>query len=101
DLPSILDEFDEENTIMIYRLLSKGKAAEVFVDLDPDDKEKLIGYLTDTEIKNVMNEIYMDEAVDLIEEMPSNVVKRILANTKPQNRKIINELLKYPDDTAG
>ena len=101
DLPSILDEFDEENTIMIYRLLSKEKAAEVFVDLDPDDKEKLIGYLTDTEIKNVMNEIYMDEAVDLIEEMPSNVVKRILANTKPQNRKIINELLKYPDDTAG
>ncbi len=101
DLPSILDEFDEENTIMIYRLLPKGKAAEVFVELDSDDKEKLISYLTDSEIKNVMNEIYMDEAVDLIEEMPSNVVKRILANTKPQNRKIINELLKYPDDTAG
>lgn len=101
DLPSILAEFDEEKTIMIYRLLSKGKAAEVFVELDSDDKEKLINYLTDSEIKNVMNEIYMDDAADLIEEMPSNVVKRILANTKPQNRKIINELLKYPDDTAG
>lgn len=101
DLPSILSEFDEEKTIMIYRLLAKGKAAEVFVELDSDDKEKLINYLTDSEIKNVMNEIYMDDAADLIEEMPSNVVKRILANTKPENRKIINELLKYPDDTAG
>ena len=101
DLPSILDEFDEENTIMIYRLLSKGKAAEVFVDLDPDDKEKLIGYLTDTEIKNVMNEIYMDEAVDLIEEMPSNVVKKILRAVNKQDRKVINELLQYPEDSAG
>ena len=101
DFPSILENVDEDKIIMIYRLLSKGKAAEVFVELDPEDQEKLINCLTDTEIKNVMNEIYMDDAVDLIEEMPSNVVKRILTNTKSENRKIINELLKYPDDTAG
>ncbi len=101
DFPSILENVDEDKTIMIYRLLSKEKAAEVFVELDHDDQEKLINCLTDAEIKNVMNELYMDDAVDLIEEMPSNVVKRILANTKPANRKIINELLKYPDDTAG
>lgn len=101
DFPSILEEVNEDKIIMIYRLLSKEKAAEVFVELDHDDQERLINCLTDTEIKNVMNEIYMDDAVDLIEEMPSNVVKRILANTKPENRKIINELLKYPDDTAG
>ncbi len=101
DFPSILENVDEDKIIMIYRLLSKEKAAEVFVELDHDDQEELINYLTDSEIKNVMNEIYMDDAVDLIEEMPSNVVKRILANTKPANRKIINELLKYPDDTAG
>ena len=101
DIPEILDEFNEEETVMIFRLLEKDKAAEVFIELDSDEQEKLIGYLTDTEIKNVMNEIYMDDAVDLIEEMPANVVKRILANTKPGNRKIINELLKYPDDTAG
>ena len=101
DFPSILENVDEDKVIMIYRLLSKTKAAEVFVALDAESQEKLINCLTDTEIKNVMNEIYMDDAVDLIEEMPSNVVKRILTNTKPENRKIINELLKYPDDTAG
>ena len=102
DLPSILEEIDNaDHVIMIYRLLGKEKAAEVFVEMDSDEQEKLINKLTDTEIKNVMNEIYMDDAVDLIEEMPANVVKRILANTKPANRKIINELLKYPDETAG
>lgn len=101
DFPSIFEEMEEENVIMIYRLLSKEKAAKVFVELEHDDQEKLINYLTDKEIKNVMNEIFMDDAADLIEEMPSNVVKRILANTKQENRKIINELLKYPEDTAG
>lgn len=101
DFPSILENVDEDKIIMIYRLLPKEKAAEVFVELDHDDQEKLINALTDTEIKNVMNEIYMDDAVDLIEEMPSNVVKRILTNTKPADRKIINELLKFPEDTAG
>lgn len=101
DFPSIIENISDENLILVYRLLSKEKAAEVFVELEAEDQEKLINCLTDVEIKNVMNEIYMDDAVDLIEEMPSNVVKRILANTKPANRKIINELLKYPDDTAG
>lgn len=101
DFPSILENIDEEKVIMVYRLLSKEKAAEVFVELDHDDQEKLINCLTDREIKNVMNELFMDDAVDMIEEMPANVVKRILANTKPESRKIINELLKYPDDTAG
>ena len=101
DFPSILENIDEEKAIMVYRLLSKEKAAEVFVELDHDDQEKLINCLTDTEIKNVMNKLFMDDAVDMIEEMPANVVKRILANTKPESRKIINELLKYPDDTAG
>lgn len=102
DFPSIFEEIDDhEKAIMIYRLLQKEKAAEVFVELDHDVQEELINRLTDSEIKNVMNELYMDDATDLVEEMPANVVKRILANTKPANRKIINELLKYPDDTAG
>ena len=101
DFPSILENIADEKMIMVYRLLSKEKAAEVFVELDHSDQERLINCLTDKEIKNVMNEIYMDDAVDLIEEMPANVVKRILANTKLEDRKIINELLKYPEDTAG
>ena len=101
DFPSIFAELDDEKTIMVYRLLPKEQAAEVFVRLDPDDQERLINCLTDSEIKKVMNELYMDDAADLVEEMPANVVKRILKNTKIENRKIINELLKYPDDTAG
>ncbi len=101
DFPNILENIDDEKIIMVYRLLAKEKAAEVFVELDHDDQERLINCLTDKEIKNVMNELFMDDAVDLIEEMPANVVKRILANTKAEDRKIINELLKYPDDTAG
>ncbi len=101
DFPEIISMLDEDKLIIIYRLLSKEKAAAVFVELDSDEQERLISHLTDKEIKNVMNELYMDDAVDLIEEMPATIVKRILKNTKPEDRKIINELLKYPDDTAG
>ena len=101
DFPQIFEAIKEERVIMVYRLLSKEKAAEVFVELDHDMQEELINGLTDAEIKNMMNEIYMDDAADLIEEMPADVVKRILANTKSDNRKIINQLLKYPENTAG
>ncbi len=101
DFPTIFDELDDEKIKIVYRILPKEKAAEVFVELDHDEQEMLISYLTDREIKNVMNELYMDDAVDLIEELPSDVVERILKNTRPSDRKVINELLKYPDDTAG
>lgn len=101
DFPSLLEQVDEEKVILIYRLLSKEKAAEVFVELETDDQEKLINCLTDAELKNVMDKLFMDDTVDLIEEMPSNVVKRILKNVKAKDRKIINELLNYPEDSAG
>lgn len=101
DLPSILEELDEEKIVIVYRLLSKDMAAEVFVELDSDMQEKLINSLTDKELKSVINDIFMDDTVDLIEEMPANVVKRILKVKKPEDRKLINELLKYPDDSAG
>ena len=101
DFPAIFEEIKSERIIMVYRLLSKEKAAEVFVELDHDRQEQLINLLTDKELRNIMNEIYMDDAADLVEEMPADVVKRILANTRSDNRKIINELLKYPEDTAG
>ena len=101
DFPALFEELDEEKTIVIYRLLSKEKASEVFAELDSDVQEKLIGYLTDKELRSMMNELFMDDAADLIEEMPAYVVKRILKNIKPENRKIINELLNYPEDSAG
>lgn len=101
DFPSVFEEVPADKTIIIYRLLSKEKAAEVFAELDSDVQERLIECLTDVELKDVINKLFMDDTVDLIEEMPSNVVKRILRNIKSENRKVINELLNYPEDTAG
>lgn len=101
DFPSLFEELNQENVLVIYRLLSKEKAAEVFAELDPDVQEKLINVFTDKELKSVMDDLFMDDTVDLIEEMPSNVVKRILRNISSTDRKIINELLKYPEDSAG
>lgn len=101
DFPSLFEEFEEDKILVIYRVLSKEKAAEVFAKLDSDMQEKLINYLTDKELKNVIDELFFDDEVDLIEEMPSNVVKRILSTVQPEDRKTINELLAYPDETAG
>ena len=101
DISSLFDELKGEEIIIIYRLLDKEKAAEVFTELDSDIQEKLIGVLTDKELKDVVNELYLDDAVDIIEEMPSNVVKRILKHINPEDRKVINKLLQYPEDSAG
>ena len=101
DIPSNFDELEEEQIVVVYRLLSKDVAAEVFVELDSDMQEKLINAFTDKELKNVIDELFMDDTVDLIEEMPANVVKRILKTQKAEDRKLINDLLKYPEDSAG
>jgi magnesium transporter len=101
DFPMLFEKIEDKKFILIYRLLSKEKASEVFAELDSDIQEKLINYLSDSELKNMMEQLYMDDAADLIEEMPATVVKRILKNIKPENRKIINELLDYPEDSAG
>ena len=101
DIPSIFDELEEEQIVVVYRLLSKDVAAEVFVELDSDMQEKLINAFTDKELKNVIDELFMDDTVELIEEMPANVVKRILKTQKAEDRKLINDLLKYPEDSAG
>ncbi len=101
DFPSLFEEVEDEKMIVIYRILSKEKAAEVFAELDSDIQEKLINCFTEKELKDVIDELFMDDTVDLIEEMPSNVVKRILKNMKGADRKIINELLNYPEDSAG
>lgn len=101
DISLLFEELKGEEIIVMYRLLDKEKAAEVFTELDSDIQEKLIGVLTDKELKDVVNELYLDDAVDIIEEMPSNVVKRILKHIEPEDRKTINKLLQYPEDTAG
>ena len=101
DFPSLFEELKEEEIVIIYRLLSKEKAAEIFAELDSDIQEKLINVFTDKELKNVVDELFMDDTVDLIEEMPASVVKRILNNVGAKDRKVINELLNYPEDSAG
>ena len=101
DIPCFFEELNDEEIILVFRLLSKDVAAEVFVELEPDLQEKLIGFFTERELKAVMDELFMDDTVDLIEEMPANVVKRILKHINKEDRKTINELLRYPEDSAG
>ena len=101
DIPSLLEDLEKEQVVKLFRILSKEQAGEAFSYMEPDMKEKLIHDLTDAELRNVMDELFMDDTVDLIEEMPSNVVKRILKAVNKEDRKIINELLQYPEDSAG
>ena len=102
DIAEFLDELDVEQEILVFRLLPKDMAAEVFTSLEnADDQEKLIGALSDRELREVLDELYMDDTVDLIEDMPANVVSRILRNTDASTRSQINQLLNYPKDSAG
>ena len=100
-LEELSEEIDKENLLIAFRILTKEKSGEVFSYFSTEMQEKLIQNLTDTELKNVINELYMDDKVDLLEEMPSDVVERILKNVKSTDRETINELLKYPEDSAG
>ena len=101
DISSILDESTKEDAVIIFRLLSKEKAGMTFSYMESDMREKLISDLTDKELKGILDELFMDDTVDLIEEMPSNVVKKILKAVNKEDRKTINELLKYPEDSSG
>ncbi len=91
----------EEKVPVVFRLLPKELAAEVFVELDSDDQKVLIHSFSNTELKEVLEELYLDDAADIVEEMPAGVVKRILRQCNPEMRKSINEILKYPEDSAG
>ena len=101
DIPPLLEELDKESVVKLFRILPKEQAGEAFSYMEPYMKEKLIQDLTDAELKGILNELIMDDTVDLIEEMPSNVVKKILKVVNAKDRKIINELLQYPEDSAG
>ncbi len=100
DLSLVLEEFPKKIGTL-FRLLPKDLASECFVEMETESQETLLSSFTDNELKEVIDELYIDDAVDIIEEMPANVVKRILLNSDPETRKTINEILKYPDDSAG
>lgn len=101
DIASVFEEFPENQQLLFFRLLSKESAAETFVELDADAQEAFIHAFSDNELREVLDELYLDDAVDVIEEMPATLVKRILKNTDAETRKSINALLKYPEDSAG
>ncbi len=101
DISNILEELEKEEATKLFRILSKEQAGETFSYMETDMRKKLIQDLTDSELRNVLDELFMDDTVDLIEEMPSNVVTRILRTVNKNDRKVINELLKYPEDSAG
>ena len=101
DLAEILREVDEKWLVLIFRLLEKEEAAETFSYMDSDQREILINALTDSELEEVMEEMYLDDTVDVLEEMPANVVDRLLLATDEETRAQINQLLQYPEDSAG
>ena len=101
DIAILLSEIPEENLILVFRLLPKELAAETFVEMDADEQAFLLKAFSDKEIRDVVEELYIDDTVDIIEEMPANVVRRILANTDSEMRAQINEILHYPKDSAG
>ena len=101
DIAYMLEKLDDATRGIIFRLLGKENAAEAFVEFDNDTQESLIHTLSDSELQEVLDELYLDDTVDIIEEMPANVVKRILKNTDKETRRTINSLLRYPEDSAG
>ena len=101
DIAEVLDELSEQVLPLVFRLLPKELAAEVFVEMDTDAQEMLIRAFSDSELKAVVEELYADDAADIVEEMPANLVKRILSQADPAFRKTINEILQYPEESAG
>jgi len=101
DIAAIFDDLEERQIPIVFRLLPKETAAETFVEMEPDAQELLIRGFSDNELKEVLDELYADDAADLVEEMPANVVKRILKNADPEMRNTINQLLRYPEYSAG
>ena len=102
DIAEVFSEIpDRESMLRLFRLLTKGVAAETFSYLEPDVQQNILEAITDVELRSILDDMFLDDCVDLIEEMPANVVRRVLLNTPKENRALINQYLQYPDDSAG
>ena len=101
DAAALMDELDPGKMPLLFRLLPKEFAAELFAYMEPEAQETLISAFSDRELDEVLDDLFLDDAVDMIEEMPANVVKRILRHVDPDTRKMINQVLNYPKDSAG
>ena len=101
DIAEFLEEVERDKVVLIFRLLPKALGAEVFACLEVDMQEHIINSMSDYELQKIVEELYIDDAVDMLEELPATVVRRVLANAKPDTRALINQFLQYPDDSAG
>ena len=101
DIAAFMEELDGEHIIVVFRMLPKETATEVFAFLPVETQQHIIGSITDAELERVIEDLFVDDAVDMLEELPANVVKRVLENAHPDTRKLINQFLQYPDNSAG
>ena len=101
DVAEFLTEIEDNRMPMVFRLLSKETAAEVFSNLDAPEQERIINSITDSELAGIVEEMYVDDAVDMMEELPANVVKRVMRTATPETRALINQYLHYPENSAG
>lgn len=104
DIAEYLSDLADEKppaAVKVFRLLSKEKGADVFAELDAVEQEIIITALTDIELSNIVEDLYVDDAVDMMEELPANLVKRVMRIATPETRKLINQFLKYPVDSTG
>ncbi|MEE3468975.1 MAG: CBS domain-containing protein, partial [Eubacterium sp.] len=101
DLAEFIEDLDHEQRLLVFRMLHKDNAADVFANLPVEVQAQIIISITDTELKSIVDELYVDDAVDMLEELPATVVRRVLKNATPETRKLINQFLKYPEDSAG
>ena len=101
DVAEFLSGIEDNRMPMVFRLLSKETAADVFANFDTPDQERIINSMTDSELAGIIEELYVDDAVDMMEELPANVVKRVMRTATPQTRALINQYLHYPEDSAG
>ena len=101
DVAEVFSELKERQIPLLFRLLPKELAAEAFAEMDPEDQELLITGFSDNELKELLDELYADDAADMVEELPANVVKRILRQATPEMRSAINQILRYPENSAG
>lgn len=101
DVAEFMEEVEESKLLLVFRILPKEMAAEVFAYLEADSQAKIVDSITNEELSFLVEELYVDDAVNFLEEVPANVVRRVLANAKPETRQVINQFLKYPENSAG
>ncbi len=101
DLAEIIEDLDDKEMLIVFRMLSKEKEAEVFSHMETYDKKRIVNSINDVELRSILEDLYFDDMIDVLEEMPANVVTKILANAPADERRMINEFLRYPEYSDG